>query len=101
MGMWLRQIAVNESLMYLRKHKKQNAVMSSDDDGFFEQMQDADGDEAYPSSSQDFSQRLTAQSDMTTLLNKLPADMRLILWLKEVEGYTHNEIASLVNKTPR
>ena len=98
--MWLRQIAVNESLMYLRKHKKHNAVMSSDDDGFFEQMQDADGDEAYPSSSQDFSQRLTAQSDMTTLLNKLPADMRLILWLKEVEGYTHNEIASLVNKTP-
>ncbi|GGZ97057.1 hypothetical protein GCM10008090_01650 [Arenicella chitinivorans] len=100
LGMWLRQIAVNESLMYLRKHKKHNAVMSSDEDGFFEQMQDTGSDGVYPSSSHDFSQRLTAQSDMTLLLNKLPADMRLILWLKEVEGYTHNEIANLVNKTP-
>jgi len=37
---------------------------------------------------------------MHGLLNKLPEDMRLVLWLKEVEGYTHNEIAALVNKTP-
>ncbi|RBP52841.1 RNA polymerase sigma factor [Arenicella xantha] len=100
LGMWLRQIAVNESLMYLRKHKKHNVVVSSDEFSFFEQVQDTDDDQHFPSSSDDFAQRLGDQTDMTTLLNKLPEDMRMILWLKEVEGYTHNEIAGLVDKTP-
>lgn len=100
LGMWLRQIAVNESLMFLRKHKKHNVVVSSDEFSFFEQVHDTDNEHGFPSSSDDFSERLADQTDMTTLLNKLPEDMRTILWLKEVEGYTHNEIASLVNKTP-
>jgi RNA polymerase sigma factor (sigma-70 family) len=100
LGMWLRQIAVNESLMYLRKHKKHKAVISSDQYDHIEDYQDRDYDDAYPASSVDFTHRLDNQSDMHGLLNKLPEDMRLVLWLKEVEGYTHNEIATLVNKTP-
>jgi len=100
LGMWLRQIAVNESLMYLRKHKKHNAVVSSDEFDFFEQTQESDCGDFYPSSSTDFAQKLSDQKDITTMLNRLPEDMRLILWLKEVEGYTHNEIARLVDKTP-
>jgi RNA polymerase sigma-70 factor (ECF subfamily) len=100
LGMWLRQIAVNESLMYLRKHKKHNAVVSSDEASFFEEAERPEGDARYPSSSTDFSQRFGDQRDMNAILNKLPEDMRLILWLKEVEGYTHNEIAKLVDKTP-
>jgi len=100
LGMWLRQIAVNESLMYLRKHKKHSAVVSCDEFNFFEQAQEDTANSRYPSSSDDFAQRLGDQADMTTILNKLPEDMRLILWLKEVEGYTHNEIARLVDKTP-
>jgi len=98
LGMWLRQIAVNESLMYLRKHKKHKAVISSDEYDYIEGYQDSD--EAYPASAIDFTKQLDSQNDMTCLLNKLPEDMRLVLWLKEVEGYTHNEIATLVNKTP-
>jgi len=39
LGMWLRQIAVNESLMYLRKHKKHKAVVSSDQYDFIEDYQ--------------------------------------------------------------
>ncbi len=100
LGMWLRQIAVNESLMYLRKHKKHNAVVSSDEFSFFEKPQESESSDRYPSTSGDFSHRIGEQSDMTAILNKLPEDMRLILWLKEVEGYTHNEIANLVDKTP-
>jgi len=100
LGMWLRQIAVNESLMYLRKHKKHKAVISSDEYDYIEDYQDSDCDQAYPASSIDFTKRLDSQSDMHSMLNKLPEDMRLVLWLKEVEGYTHNEIATLVNKTP-
>lgn len=100
LGMWLRQIAVNESLMYLRKHKKHKAVVSSDEYDYLEDYQESDYDSAFPASSNDFTHRLDNQADVHGLLNKLPEDMRLVLWLKEVEGYTHNEIASLVNKTP-
>jgi RNA polymerase sigma-70 factor (ECF subfamily) len=100
LGMWLRQIAVNESLMYLRKHKKHKAVISSDEYDYIEDYQDSQCDQAYPASSIDFTNRLDCQNDMHSLLSKLPEDMRLVLWLKEVEGYTHNEIATLVNKTP-
>lgn len=100
LGMWLRQIALNESLMYLRKHKKHKAVLSSDEFDFFEDYQEADSDTAFPSSSSDFTHRLNNQADIQGLLSKLPEDMRLVLWLKEVEGYTHNEIATLVGKTP-
>lgn len=100
LGMWLRQIAVNESLMYLRKHKKHKSVISSDEYDYIEDYQESDYHEAYPASSDDFTQRLDNQADMHGLLNKLPEDVRLVLWLKEVEGYTHNEIAALVDKTP-
>lgn len=100
LGMWLRQIAVNESLMYLRKHKKHKTAISSDEYDYIEDYQDSQNDAFYPSSSVDFTCRLDDQADMHSLLNKLPEDMRLVLWLKEVEGYTHTEIAALVNKTP-
>jgi len=100
LGMWLRQIAVNESLMYLRKHKKHKAVVSSDEFNFFEKTQESESSDRYPSTSCDFSQRVADQEDIAAVLNKLPENMRLILWLKEVEGYTHNEIAVLVDKTP-
>ncbi len=100
LGMWIRQIAVNESLMYLRKHKKHKAVVSSDEFSFFEDCNELSEDDHYPSSSQDFTQRLDAQTDIGNMLSKLPEDMRMVLWLKEVEGYTHNEIATLTNKTP-
>lgn len=100
LGMWLRQIAVNESLMYLRKHKKHKAVISSDEFDYVEDYRQTDCDDSYPSTSNDFAHRLDNQADMHCLLSKLPEDIRLVLWLKEVEGYTHNEIAGLVNKTP-
>lgn len=100
LGMWLRQIAVNESLMYLRKQKKHKVVISSDEFDYVEDYQEADSNSRFPASYSDFTDRIDSQSDMHGLLGKLPADIRLVLWLKEVEGYTHNEIADLVNKTP-
>lgn len=100
LGMWVRQIAVNESLMYLRRHKKHKVVVSSDEFEFLEDCYESDCDGAYPSSSHDFAKRLDEQADVTSMLSKLPEDMRMALWLKEVEGYTHAEIAKLVDKTP-
>lgn len=104
LGMWIRQIAVNESLMYLRKHKKHKAVVSSDEFDFFEEYSNAssesDCDKRYPSCNENFTEVADNTADMNSLLLKLPEESRLVLWLKEVEGYTHNEIADMMNKTP-
>ncbi len=97
LGLWLRKIAVNESLMYLRKHKKHKAVVSSDEDGFFT---DSSDHHHYPYANADFSLKQAHRSEVRALLQKLPDEMRTVLWLKEVEGYTHQEIAKMVDKTP-
>ena len=98
-GMWLRQIAVTESLMYLRKQKKHNWV-STDEYAFFDTCDE--GDEALPMSqeSEDFTEAHNTKQHLSDVLRDLPEHIRLILWLKEVEGYTHGEIAELVGKTP-
>ena len=97
-GMWLRQIAVTESLMYLRKAKKHNWV-STDEYSFFETCDE--GDESLPLSqeSRDFTEDQSIKHQLSDVLRELPEHIRLILWLKEVEGYTHAEIADLVGKT--
>ena len=99
-GMWLRQIAVNESLMYLRKQKKHHAVLSTDEYGFFDAgihsvEQDADLFEE-----DDFTEQHSDQQHLSGVMSALPEHVRLVVWLKEVEGYTHEEIARLVNKSP-
>jgi RNA polymerase sigma-70 factor (ECF subfamily) len=104
LGMWIRQIAVNESLMYLRKHKKHKVVVSSDEFDFFDDYTNAgaqDGlGESFPSCKSNFTDALDDGADMSKLLLKLPEESRMVLWLKEVEGYTHKEIADMMDKTP-
>jgi RNA polymerase sigma factor (sigma-70 family) len=85
---WLRQIAVNEALMRLRRGRRLGLELSSDDeDGF--------GEDAgpLPSAAADAAQLQRA-------LSTLPAATRSVLWLYHAEGYTHDEIASLMQRTP-
>ncbi len=98
-GMWLRQIAVTESLMYLRKQKKHSWV-STDEYSFFETSDDAV--ESLPFSAQesvDFTEAQGLKRQLSDVMRDLPEHVRLILWMKEVEGYTHAEIAEMVGKT--
>ena len=99
-GMWLRQIAVNESLMYIRKQKKHKAVLSSDKYDFFDDSRAHGKDSNYSSICQDFTEQHGKQNELNRVLSTLPEHVRLVLWLKEAEGYTHDEIAKLVDKTP-
>lgn len=98
-GMWLRQIAVNECLMYLRKHKKYNDTLSTDEHEFtnYQETQNLGSNHEKQSNMADL---FNSQHDLAKLLSSLPADVRLVLWLKEVEGYTHDEIALMVDKSP-
>jgi RNA polymerase sigma-70 factor (ECF subfamily) len=80
---WLRQIAMNEALMRLRREHR----MDVDSDP--EQIVDA----AAPP---------WVRADSLALeraLGKLPALTRSVLWMYHVEGYSHPEIAELVGKT--
>jgi RNA polymerase sigma factor (sigma-70 family) len=80
---WLRQIALNESLMRLRK------------------VRDFDVD-VDPDMISDETSAPWAQADAATLdraLSNLPATTRSVIWLYHVEGYSHPEIAEMMGKT--
>ena len=99
-GMWLRQIAVNESLMYLRKQKKHRSVVSIDEFALLDTELSSADNYAIAASNIDLVARHDNHQLLRNLLNELPEHIRLVVWLKEVEGYTHEEIAKLVGKTP-
>lgn len=84
---WLRQIAVNEALMRLRKDRK----------FAFEVAVECDDDFA-----EDHGPLPPAAADAAALqraLAALPVATRSVLWLYHAEGYTHEEIAVLMERT--
>lgn len=84
---WIRQIAVNEALMWLRRERRQG------DDSPLDEHELADDLVPPPS----------AAADAATLqraLAQLPDTTRSVLWLYHAEGYTHEEIAELMQRTP-
>lgn len=83
---WLRQIAVNEALMRLRKRNRQ--PMAEDSDEVDLEAHDV----MLPPAAADAA--LLAQA-----LEKLPDATRSVIWLYHAEGYTHDEIAALMGKT--
>ena len=83
---WLRQIAVNESLMRLRSRRSHGSEVAIEDEYTLE-------DHAPPP---------PAAADAAQLqraLAQLPAITRSVLWLYHAEGYTHEEIAALMQRT--
>lgn len=80
---WIRSIAVNECLQRLRSpwHKRRQALPESDA---------LDPTVACLGA---------AASDAEKAFARLDGDARMVVWLHEVEGYTHGEIASLYAKT--
>jgi len=83
---WLRQIAVNEALMRLRSRRRLGHEVALDDEPGLE-------DHApLPPAAADAAQLQRA-------LLELPAVTRSVLWLYHAEGYTHEEIAALMQRT--
>lgn len=85
---WLRQIAVNEALMRLRRGRKLAHEIS---------------DETIHDFAEDPSPPPPAAADTAQLqraMAALPAATRSVLWLYHAEGYTHEEIAGLMQRTP-
>jgi len=87
---WLRRIAVNEALMALRR-RRTGAI----DEGFdgFDALDPVDDHTPPPPAAAD-------TAALQRALEALPATTRTVLWLYHAEGYTHEEIATLMQRTP-
>ncbi len=81
---WVRKVAVNHCLMRLRSpwHKRRVTLELVDD-----------VDVTYGST------RLEDMQDIERALGTLPAETRMVIWLHDVEGYTHKEIGTLLGRT--
>ena len=84
---WLRQIAVNEALMALRRARRDEALQTLDDG-----LEPADDLTPPPPVAADAARLQQA-------LDALPAATRAVLWLYHAEGYTHDEIAAAMQRT--
>jgi RNA polymerase sigma-70 factor (ECF subfamily) len=84
---WLRQIAVNEALMRLRRHRRFAHEVALAHEDLVE-------DHAPPPPA------AADAAAMQRALAALPAATRSVLWLFHAEGYTHEEIAMLMQRTP-
>jgi RNA polymerase sigma-70 factor (ECF subfamily) len=89
-GAWIRRIAVSKALMFLRSAWHSRGQSLDDDwEGAPEERIDAGSlrgnqDQAI---------------DLDAALATLPAVSRAVIWLHDVEGFTHREIAALMGKT--
>jgi RNA polymerase sigma factor (sigma-70 family) len=89
LGMWIRRIAVNKCLMQLRSHWHRYRSPLEDEGP----APSADAWRAEGSS-------LANTLDCERALDTLTPEARTVVWLHDVEGYTHVEIAKLMNATP-
>jgi RNA polymerase sigma-70 factor (ECF subfamily) len=78
---WVRTVASSKALMRLRRNKYRDA--------------DELNDEVGPSRSVDTALRM----DLEAALERLSDTSRAVVWLHDVEGYTHEEIASMMERT--
>jgi len=81
---WVRRVAVNHCYMRLRSpwHKRRSAEVTAE-----QQDHTSDGE------------RLEGYRDIERALGGLAPDTRLVIWLHDVEGYTHREIGELTGQT--
>jgi RNA polymerase sigma factor (sigma-70 family) len=78
---WVRSIAASKALMRLRRNKYRDT--DELDDGVF------------ASRREDTALRM----DLEAALERLSETSRAVVWLHDVEGYTHEEIAAMMGKT--
>ena len=78
---WVRTIAASKALMRLRRNKYRDTDELTDD--------------LHPGRHDDTGLRM----DLETALQRLSDTSRSVVWLHDVEGYTHEEIAAMMGKT--
>ena len=90
LGIWIRQVAVSKALMFLRSawHKRGQSL----DDDWEDMMTGSHTGQGNPAQPEQ-------AIDLDAALGTLPAISRTVVWLHDVEGFTHKEIAGLLGKS--
>jgi len=90
LGSWIRRIAVTKALMFLRSawHSRGQGLDDNWDD-VTPGRADGLGVTRYPDEAM----------DLDAALANLPPVSRTVVWLHDVEGYTHGEIGQLLGRT--
>jgi RNA polymerase sigma-70 factor (ECF subfamily) len=86
---WIRAIAVNRALMYLRSPWHRGLEWLDKDPGGADRLPAEANDAAAP-----------IDASLERALMTLPALSRSVVWLHDVEGYTHADIGFALGKTP-
>lgn len=90
LGSWIRRIAVTKSLMFLRSAwTKRGQSLADDWDDMTAGEPVSHGVSSRPDDAMDLDAALANLSDVS----------RAVVWLHDVEGFTHKEIAELMGKT--
>ncbi|MCZ6889042.1 MAG: RNA polymerase sigma factor [Gammaproteobacteria bacterium] len=84
LGPWVRSIVVNRCLMRLRSpwHKRR-------------EHRDGVGEYERPRPDDDLHRAI----DIEQALDRLPAETRAVIWMHDIEGYTHREIGAAFGRT--
>lgn len=85
-GGWMRRIIVNSALSILRKNRIQFIEINERN--------------AINNSIDSYSYAHLAEEDLLKLINALPTGYRIVFNLNVVEGYSHDEIAKLLDIQP-
>jgi RNA polymerase sigma-70 factor (ECF subfamily) len=91
---WIRRIAVNKCLMHLRSGWQRYGVDMSRGEAHPGLGEPADQREP-----EGFAERVQARHDLELALARLSPVSRAVVWLHDVEGFTHKEIAAAMGKT--
>ena len=90
LGSWIRRVAVSKALMFLRSAWTSRGQSLADD---WDEMT-ADNEIG-----RGLSREPDAAMDLDAALANLPSVSRAVVWLHDVEGFTHKEIADLMGRT--
>ncbi len=90
LGSWIRRIAVSKALMFLRSAWTARSQSLADD-----------WDDVTPGNavSHGISSHPDEALDLDAALANLPSVSRTVVWLHDVEGFTHKEIGKLMGRT--
>jgi RNA polymerase sigma-70 factor (ECF subfamily) len=102
-GAWIRRIAVNKCISHLRSPWISRRTRIAVSDGTGDEPADA-MPPIRPASTEfprgdDQSLHLGRQQELERALGSLSATARAVVWLHDVEGYTHQEIGRMMNRT--
>jgi len=90
LGSWIRRIAVSKALMFLRSAwTSRGQSLGEDWDDVTPGNAASHGISSYPDEA----------LDLDAALESLPDVSRTVIWLHDVEGFTHKEIATLMGRT--